>query len=98
MKVLLTFQTVLAQPGLVAPGTGEQVAVREQLAVDLEALALGLRTSDGVSLHALGGGSRLGKSLDELQKAGLVKVNNGRALPTRRGFLVADSLPLMLSN
>ncbi len=63
--------------------------------IDLESLYLGLRTSDGVDLHAPGGGLRMGKALAGLRKSGLVKVNNGRIRPTRKGFLVADSLPLM---
>jgi oxygen-independent coproporphyrinogen III oxidase len=59
---------------------------------DFEALALGLRTGDGVGLNALPGGSGLGKALEEQQKSALVTVNNGRIQPTRKGFLVADSL------
>jgi oxygen-independent coproporphyrinogen III oxidase len=65
----------------------------EQL--DLEALALGLRTSEGVSLHAHGGLSRQGRALEEMQRRGLVRVNKGRIQATRKGFVVADSLPLM---
>ena len=76
-----------------APVEASEVLSEEQL--DLESLALGFRTSDGVDLHAPGGGLRSGKALEELQKSGLVKVNNGRIQPTRKGFLVADSLPLM---
>jgi oxygen-independent coproporphyrinogen III oxidase len=76
-----------------APVEASEALSEEQL--DLEALALGLRTSDGVALHGPGGGSRWGKALAELQKSHLVKMNNGRIQPTRKGFLVADSLPLM---
>jgi oxygen-independent coproporphyrinogen III oxidase len=76
-----------------APVEASETLSQEQL--DLEALALGLRTSDGVGLQALRGGLRWGKALEELQKSHLVKVNNGRIQPTRKGFLVADSLPLM---
>jgi oxygen-independent coproporphyrinogen III oxidase len=76
-----------------APVEASEALSQEQL--DLEALALGLRTSDGVALHGPGGGSRWGKALAELQKSHLVKMNNGRIQPTRKGFLVADSLPLM---
>jgi oxygen-independent coproporphyrinogen-3 oxidase len=75
------------------PVEASEALSREQL--DLETLALGLRTSDGVDLHAPEGSLRSGKALEELQKSHLVKVNNGRIQPTRKGFLVADSLPLM---
>jgi oxygen-independent coproporphyrinogen III oxidase len=77
-----------------APVAGSEVLTEEQL--DLESLALGFRTSDGVSLHAPGGGPRSSKALQELQRSGLVKVSNGKIQPTRKGFLVADSLPLKL--
>jgi oxygen-independent coproporphyrinogen III oxidase len=76
-----------------APVDGCEALSEKQL--DLEALALGLRTSDGIDLCAPGGGSRWGKALEELQKVDLVTVNNGRIQPTLKGFLVADSLSLM---
>jgi oxygen-independent coproporphyrinogen III oxidase len=76
-----------------APVEAGETLSAEQL--DLEALALGLRTSDGVSLQAPGGGLRWGKALEVLQQSDLVRVNHGRIQATRRGFLVADSLPLM---
>lgn len=76
-----------------APVEASEVLTKEQL--DLETLDLGLRTSNGVDLHALGGGSGIDEALANLRKSGLIKVKNGRILLTRRGFLVADSLPLM---
>jgi oxygen-independent coproporphyrinogen-3 oxidase len=75
------------------PIEDSELLSKDQL--DLESLALGFRTSDGVSTHAPGGGLRSSEVVEELQKSGLVKVRNGRMKPTRRGFLVADSLPLM---
>jgi oxygen-independent coproporphyrinogen-3 oxidase len=77
------------------PVEGFEVLSEEQL--DLESLDLGFRTSDGISLHAFGGGLRSGNALEEARKSGLVRVSNGRIQPTRKGFLVADSLPLMFS-
>ena len=77
-----------------APVEASEVLSEEQL--ELETLDLGLRTSDGVDLHALGAGLRMDEALAKLQESGLVKVTNGRIQPTRKGFLVADSLPLML--
>ncbi len=76
-----------------APVEASEILSQEQL--DLEALALGLRTSDGVSLHTTEGGLGRDKALEELQRSHLVRVNNGCIQPTRKGFLVADSLPLM---
>jgi len=75
------------------PVEASEALSQEQL--DLETLALGFRTSEGIELHAPGGGLRWGKALEDLQKSHLVKVNNCRIQPTRKGFLVADSLPLM---
>ncbi len=77
-----------------APLEASEVLSEEQL--DLESLFLGLRTSDGAPVRAPQGALRPSKTLEELQKLGLVKVSSGRIKPTRKGFLVADSLPLML--
>lgn len=76
-----------------APVEGCETLSDEQL--ELEALALGFRTSDGTGLPAPGSGSKRDKALEALQKSHLVRVSNGRPQPTRKGFLVADSLPLM---
>jgi coproporphyrinogen III oxidase-like Fe-S oxidoreductase len=73
------------------------VAAREVLSPEqlrLEALYLGLRTKDGVSLDLLRRTPEWEKTLTELQKSGLIEVHRGRAVPTRQGFLLADSLPL----
>lgn len=75
------------------PVEGSEVLTPEQL--ELETLDLGLRTSDGVDMHALGSGLKVEEALGKLQKMGLVKVKDGRIQPTRKGLLVADSLPLM---
>ncbi|MHC1727053.1 MAG: radical SAM family heme chaperone HemW [Syntrophobacteraceae bacterium] len=76
-----------------SPAADAEVLTREQL--DLEALGLGFRTSDGVSIRGHEGFTKMGKALDDLQKSGLAIVNNGRLRPTRKGFLVADSIPMM---
>ena len=76
-----------------APVEASQILSQEQL--DLEVRALGLRTSDGASLHAAGGGLTWCKALKEVQKSGPASVESGRIQPSRKGFLVADSLPLM---
>ena len=61
----------------------------------LESLYLGFRTRDGIDLELVRNQSRRDKILSELQESGLVRVQRGRVLPTREGFLVADSLPLL---
>lgn len=78
------------------PVGGAEVLSREQL--DLEALGLGFRTSDGVSLSQLESASQFSDTLDALRKSGLVQVGAGRVRPTRKGFLVADTLPLSFLN
>ncbi|MEW6660363.1 MAG: radical SAM family heme chaperone HemW [Thermodesulfobacteriota bacterium] len=73
------------------------VAQREVLSppqLRLEALYLGLRTKDGVPLDLLRQTPGWRQILKALQKAGLIEVIRDRAIPTRRGFLLADSLPL----
>lgn len=76
-----------------APVEASETLTHEQLS--LEALALGFRTSRGVALALAGnrpGGSR---TIAMLQQSRLATVHHDRLQPTRRGFLVADSLPLM---
>ncbi len=63
----------------------------------LEALALGLRTRQGIALAELDSCPQAGRVLAELAQAGLITVHGGRACPTRRGLVVADSLALLLS-
>jgi oxygen-independent coproporphyrinogen-3 oxidase len=69
----------------------------ELLTVDelaLETLYLGFRTSDGVALDDLRRYRRWEGALETLQRESLVTVERGRAVPTLKGFLVADRLPL----
>ncbi len=75
------------------PVEGEESLSPEQL--ELETLYLGLRTSHGVGLPSLGKESL--PAVRELKRAGLVTIRAGRLRPSRRGYLVADSLPLLLS-
>ena len=77
------------------PKAGEETLSKEQQ--DLESLMLGLRTMDGVALDRLGDRSQSEKVLRDLEGTGLVRVEEGRVMPTREGFLVADSLPLLFS-
>lgn len=74
------------------PVAGRETLSPEQ--VRLETLYLGFRTRRGVALEDLRGYGNWEPALAELVQAGLVEVVQGRARPTRRGFLVADGLPL----
>ncbi len=77
-----------------APVESSEILSQEQLA--LEKLSLGLRTSEGADLDAPEASSKKGGVLAELQRAGLVRIRDGKIQPTRKGLLVADSLPLMI--
>ena len=65
---------------------------REQL--DLESLYLGLRTNSGVELTQLTANRYFDALLPELLKAEYVKIIGRKMVPTKKGFLVADQLPL----
>ncbi len=63
----------------------------------LESLLLGLRSLDGITLTNLRHRPQAEKLLKDLEASGLVRLDDGRAVPTREGFLVADGLPLLFS-
>ncbi len=70
---------------------------RERLTADqlrMEALMLGMRTSDGVPRKTPGVAP---EALALLQAEGLVTVAGGRIRPTALGMLVADGIPLTLT-
>ena len=75
------------------PVEGEEVLSPEQR--ELERLYLGLRTRRGLSLPSLRKESL--PVVRELKRAGLVTIRGDRLCPSRRGYLVADSLPVLLS-
>jgi oxygen-independent coproporphyrinogen-3 oxidase len=75
------------------PVEGEELLSPEQL--ELERIYLGLRTRRGVRLPSLRKESL--PVVRELKKAGLVTIRGDRLCPSRLGYLVADSLPLLLS-
>lgn len=69
---------------------------KEQL--DLERLFLGFRTIDGVALASMAGYETAGPVLDRLRESGLISIVDERVVPTARGFLVADGLPLLFDH
>jgi len=78
----------------------DPVAGSERLSEEqsyLEALMLGFRVRDGVDMEMIRTRANGQGVLRELEKAGLVRLEAGRVFPTRKGFLVADSLPLLFS-
>jgi len=62
--------------------------------VQLETISLGLRTRAGVDLESLGDVEL--KTVQGLVDLGLVVVENKRLVPTIRGMMVADRLPLLI--
>jgi oxygen-independent coproporphyrinogen-3 oxidase len=74
------------------------IAGSERLSEDqerLESLYLGLRTREGFDLSLVRHQPGSDKILAQLRAANLVEVYGGRVIPTREGFVVADSLPLL---
>jgi oxygen-independent coproporphyrinogen-3 oxidase len=68
--------------------TGEQL--------HLEALCLGLRTRAGLDLRHIRPHKRFDAVIQELLESEYAQIIDGRLIPTRKGFLVADRLPLTL--
>jgi oxygen-independent coproporphyrinogen-3 oxidase len=66
--------------------------------IRLETLCLGLRTRSGVDLTRLDEEGKLKTKLPELERYGWAEVSDQRIRPTRKGFLVADRLPLWLTS
>ncbi|MEE9418552.1 MAG: radical SAM family heme chaperone HemW [Desulfatiglandaceae bacterium] len=62
----------------------------------LESISLGSRTAGGFDLSLIPSNPHSSERLMRLQEDGFIRLSNGRVLPTRKGFLVADHLPLYL--
>jgi len=77
------------------PVEGRETLTGEQ--VRLETLSLGFRTREGVVLRQVASVPESWDVLSRMETAGLVKVREGRIIPTEEGFLVADHLPLYFS-
>lgn len=76
-----------------APIEGREKISDEQLG--LETLFLNFRTVHGVDLETLKKYKRAETILPCLLKSGHVKISDSRVVPTTKGFLVADSIPLL---
>ena len=74
------------------------VAESERLSADqeyLEWLSLGFRTKEGLDSARLLEHPKADKTLREILDSGLVTWEGSKVVPTLKGFLVADSLPLL---
>jgi oxygen-independent coproporphyrinogen-3 oxidase len=78
-----------------SPVAGSETLTPEQ--VYLETILLGFRTRDGVDRELFSGRDGAEEVLRHLRQAGLVQTAEGKVVPTVKGFLVADSLPLLFS-
>ena len=76
-----------------APVEGSEQLSAEQFA--LESLYLGLRTRDGIDLARVRSSHITDTVLPQLLKDDYVKITGTRVVPTKKGFLVADQLPLL---
>jgi oxygen-independent coproporphyrinogen-3 oxidase len=86
--------------GLLAQGK-RPVGGSEDLTPDqlkLERLCLGFRTEKGVSLQDACGNSSMTETLSRLRRSGFLKVAKDRIIPTQKGYLIADRLPLMFDS
>ena len=77
-----------------SPAEGSEILTAEQART--EELLLGLRTAGGVVITDEEA-ARWKKNLAALKKQGFITVDGRRLLPTRKGFLIADRLPLLLT-
>ena len=73
-----------------APVEDSECLTDEQLR--FESIMLGLRTSEGLNQDDIIYSRQSGRMLHGLQEAGFLRLENGRVVPTRKGFLVADYL------
>jgi oxygen-independent coproporphyrinogen-3 oxidase len=77
-----------------SPVAGKETLTADQ--VRLESLLLGFRTREGVAVSVIQGLPGGEDALRTMQNEGLVEVENGRAVPTRLGLVLADRLSLFL--
>jgi len=77
-----------------SPIEGTESLTGDQL--ELESIFLGLRTSEGFPIDILGHGHDYDEKISKLEQAGFITVRNKLVQPTKKGFLVADSLPLQI--
>lgn len=77
------------------PAGGHEDLTAEQLR--LERLYLGFRTKMGVRRSDIEDSDNCGQALLDLVESGLLEIAEDRIIPTRKGFLIADHLPLLFA-
>jgi oxygen-independent coproporphyrinogen-3 oxidase len=77
------------------PIGGDEKLSPEQL--ELERLFLGFRNLDGISIKDTFHKPLCENTLKRLITSKCVEVRSGKIIPTVKGYLIADRLPLMLS-
>lgn len=82
------------QKGL-PPVEESETLTSEQLR--LEKLFLGLRTNEGIKLEDALPESQTNATLENMVKNDLITVRGNRIIPTKKGFLTADRLPLLFA-
>ena len=75
------------------PIDGKESLSDEQIC--LETMSLGFRTRKGFEREVVDNLPGSDDVLMKLLDLNLIQVNNRRIIPSKKGFLVADSLPLM---
>ena len=78
-----------------APIEGQESLSPEQL--NLESIFLGLRTTAGIDHDTLTMNPSLKAVLTGLEASRHIRIRNGKITPTRKGLLIADALPLLLT-
>ena len=61
---------------------------------EMEIISLGLRTREGFNMDNISHGKGMEKAISLLEEQGYLKMDDNRIVPTKKGFLVADRLPL----
>lgn len=86
---------ITALESSISPVDEKEVISPEQ--ARLESLCTGIRTLKGFPLTDLSSAPEASEDLLRLQERGYIRLKKGRAVPTKKGFLVADRIALLLS-
>jgi oxygen-independent coproporphyrinogen-3 oxidase len=78
----------------ILPIEGEETLTDEQ--ISLEQISLGLRTRKGIELDKLPETPETRKAVSSLQEYGYLEIIENRIVPTKKGFLISDRLPLLI--
>jgi oxygen-independent coproporphyrinogen III oxidase len=74
------------------PVEDRETLTNEQIV--LETMSLGLRTRWGIDKRLIGDSPELQKNIAMLKDSGFIRIEGDRIVPTKKGFLIADTLPL----